>query len=129
MTRERSVPFLGLPPGRQPGEQTAAVRTPHLDAARRCRVDDGGLGRRYPGEQVRANLHPCAFARLRMAVSGRLCWRPIQARRGAGLDQPRAHARVGARTTARTTGRPRAHPARPKADRIYRRADARRRAR
>ena len=74
------------------------MRADHLDPARR-RIDDGGLGRRYPGEQVRANplanqtfanpaphrarevpVHPFAFARLRMAVSERLCWRPIQAR-------------------------------------------------
>jgi len=36
-----------------------------------------------------------------------------------------AHARVGVRTRVRTAGRPRAHPARPKADKIYRRAGAR----
>ena len=32
----------------------APVRADYLDPARR-RIDDGGLGRRYPGEQVRAN--------------------------------------------------------------------------
>jgi hypothetical protein len=66
------------------------------EAARRRRIDDGALGRRYPGEQVRANLanqtfanrlrtapersrvYPFAFARLRMAVSERVCWRPIR---------------------------------------------------
>jgi hypothetical protein len=62
----------------------------------RRRIDDGDLGRRYPGEQVRANLANQTFAnpapsraperstrspaRARMAVSDRLCWRPIQAR-------------------------------------------------
>jgi hypothetical protein len=49
-----------------------------------------------------ARVHPFAFARLRMAVSERLCWRPIQPRaisqtafeaRG-GIDQPRALARA-----------------------------------
>jgi hypothetical protein len=28
----------------------------------------------------KSRVHPFAFARLRMAVSERLCWRPIQAR-------------------------------------------------
>ena len=77
----------------------APVRTHHLDAARRRHIDDGALGRRYPGEQVRANLANQTFAnpaphgarevpglpiRLRVLANGpvseRLCWRPIQAR-------------------------------------------------
>jgi hypothetical protein len=32
------------------------VSSPSLSRARRRRIDDGGLGRRYPGEQARANL-------------------------------------------------------------------------
>ena len=80
---------LGHQHRRRPGRiDVAPVRTYHLDAARRRRIDDSGLGRRYPGEQVRANpsrtklsrtrlrtapersrVHPFAFARLRMAVS------------------------------------------------------------
>jgi hypothetical protein len=93
-------------------------------AARKLAPDDGGLGRHYPSEFAvcepprelasssrtrlrtvpeRSRVHPFAFARLRMAVSERLCWRPIQARAisqtafeawGQGLDRL-AHARVG----------------------------------
>jgi hypothetical protein len=92
----RSWPSLPWPP------PTAAPTPPTTQgtSSRSTRsVDDGGLGRRYPGEQVRANplanqalanpaphgareirVHPFAFARLQMAVSEGLCSRPIQAR-------------------------------------------------
>jgi hypothetical protein len=58
-------------------------------------------------------------ARLRMAVSERLCWRPIQARaisdRFRGVGQALIASRGGG-----TAGRPRAHPARRKANKIKR---------
>jgi hypothetical protein len=69
------------------GSLADSGRAHYLDAAgrrrrapRRQHVDDGGLGRRYSGERLhtapeRSRVHPFAFARLRMAVSERPCWR------------------------------------------------------
>ena len=117
-------PSSGSPPGRTsessprwPGEVCRCERTTSTPRAAAASTM-AALGRRYPGEQVRANPcanqtfanpasaqrsrgpgPPVAFARLRMAVSERLCWRPGRyrppSRRGVGLDQPRAHAREG----------------------------------
>jgi hypothetical protein len=64
ITRERSVTFRFSRGVLSSYSSTAAapqrikvapVRADHLDPARRRRIDDGGLARRYPGEQVRAN--------------------------------------------------------------------------
>ena len=88
--------MLDTPPGRP--AQCIDIGAHHLDAARR-RIDDDGLGGVTPATRFartssqiklsrtrlrpapeRSRVHPFAFARLRMAVSERLCWRPIQAR-------------------------------------------------
>jgi hypothetical protein len=77
----------------------APVQAHHLDPARRRRVDDGGMEAVTPTSSFartpartklsrtrlrtapeRSRVHPFAFAPLGMAVSERLCWRPIQAR-------------------------------------------------
>ena len=95
----------------------------------RRHIDDGGLGalpRRAGSREApartklsrtrlrtapeRSRVHPFAFARLRMAVSERLCWRRIQARaisdrlRGVG-HAFLAHAKRRRRAAHRPGGR------------------------
>jgi hypothetical protein len=69
------------------------ARADHLDPARRRRIDDGGLGRRYPGEQVRANLANQPYRSVLLAIQA---WAISDRLRGvgAGLDRlARARAR------------------------------------
>jgi hypothetical protein len=123
-------------PGKGPGGRGIRSRPGRRDKSLTPRATPASTMAAYPGEQVRANpprepnfrepvsarrprgpgFHPFAFARLRMAVSERLFWRPIQARaisqtafRGVGqaLIASRTRARGG--RTARTSIR---YPAR-----------------
>jgi hypothetical protein len=55
MTRERSVPFFWGPPPERTRRADRGGATAPPRPARRRRIDDGGLGRRYPGDQVCAN--------------------------------------------------------------------------